>query len=140
VTTLPFHPVDQRPNGCYLACLASLTGLPLDVFPEPPPAGDCREECRWKNAVTDLLGQHGWAAVSLGSRIPLEGYAIGSGPSPRHEGADIWHSIVLLDGMPHFDPHPTRAMLGDSVPAEYELVIRVRPYRLPSSALEGPAT
>src|SRR5256885_15038996 len=32
----PFVGVDQRPDGCWFACIASLTGIALDEFPAPP--------------------------------------------------------------------------------------------------------
>lgn len=127
---MTFRPIDQEPDGCWVACLASITGIPLAEFPKPP-VGDGKDgwssesSCAYHNGAMAVLHRHGWTIAVLGTRVPVEGYAVASGPSPRLEGS--WHAVVWKDGAPLFDPHPSRSFLQGE-PGEFELVVRIRPF------------
>ena len=126
-------PVDQEPGGCWVACLASITGIALEEFPKPPAddgSGGWGTEagCDYHNGAMKTLHRHGWTVTDLGTRVPIEGYAVASGPSPRHVGGKVWHAVVWKDGEYLFDPHPSRAMLGGAEPEWFELVVRIRPF------------
>jgi hypothetical protein len=119
---MTFRPVDQEPGGCWVACFASITGISLEEFPKPPagygePSNEDR--CAYHNGAMTVLHRHGWTIAPIGTRVPIEGWAVASGPSPRNgeleaaSGRYIWHAVVWKDGACLYDPHPSRAMLGD---------------------------
>lgn len=117
--------VDQRPNGCTLACIATLTGIPLDEFPHPPEdAGDdWFESAENRNAIQGpmhtVLEKHGWFLCHLWKRVPV-GFAIAGGTSPR----GIPHSVVVKDGKLWHDPHPSRAgLVGE--PEGYDILVKL---------------
>ena len=103
--------VDQRPNGCWAACVATITGIPLDDLDQNIPA-DASEE--WFEAhATDLqndmvrkLRARGWRLDYIWRDVP-RGFAIASGKSPRL--ATVQHAVVVRDGCLWHDPHPSRA-------------------------------
>lgn len=115
-----FKGVDQTEDGCWFACIASLTGIPLGDFP-PPPA-DENGVSAVHNAVTKLLHAHGWQMHRLWTipdAVP-RGWAIAGGTSPRNR----MHSVVVYDGVMVWDPHPSRA--GLVTIEEYEILVPVR--------------
>lgn len=111
--------IDQNQDGCWPACIAMLTGIPLDELPHPMPEELRREEwSHFHNRVLSAMHGRGWTIAALGSRVPT-GYAIASGIGPR----DRNHAVVVLDGKLYHDPHPSRA--GLETVHEYEIVIRI---------------
>jgi hypothetical protein len=122
-----FCGVDQKPEGCWLACIASITGISLDAFPDVPArelTGD--EQCEIRNAVTRVLRANGWQLHHLWTNPPHgppapRGWAIAGGESPRHRP----HAVVAYDGRLIFDPHPSRAGLLET--DEYEVLVPMMP-------------
>jgi hypothetical protein len=115
----PFVGVDQKPDGCWFACIASLTGIPLDDFPDPP-TKDTESDVR--NVVTKVLHAHGWQLhrlYTIPDAVP-RGWAIAGGTSPRN----LAHAVVMYDGELVWDPHPSRA--GLAAIEEYEVLVPVR--------------
>ena len=124
--------VDQRTKSdCFLACIASLTGLPVSEMPQPPtsyenltsdgePTEEDREaEVQYGNAVRRHLRECGWLLLNAYSFAPA-GHSIASGPSPRNPR--IWHCVVYRDGELAHDPHSSRA--GIVSVEQYEIVVR----------------
>lgn len=120
---LPFVGIDQEPDGCWMACLASLTRIPLAEFPKVPGHELSREqESDLVNAVNRLLRSHGWQLHALWSHpeaIP-QGWALAGGPGPR--GLEHW--TVTYDGQLVWDPHPSR--LGLVSTTNYMVLIPTR--------------
>ena len=100
--------VDQQTKAdCWLACIASLTGLFAFEMPQPPTsyedltAGskpideDFKAEVLYGNAVLQYLREHGWLLLPTYKFAPA-GYSIASGPSPRNP--HIYHCVVYLAG------------------------------------------
>lgn len=115
-----FVGVNQKPNGCWMACLASLTGIPLDEFPDVPDDVQGRESSL-HNAVTVLLREHGWQLHRLWTTDTApRGWAISAGESPR----GLFHAVVVHDGALVWDPHPSRAGLKRM--EDYEVLIPMR--------------
>lgn len=115
----PLRLLDQQgPGDCFTACLASLTGIPLDDFPPPPEVRERATEVAYNNAIQALLIDRGWMKVTTWRRPPL-GYAIASGPSPRDPA--ILHCVIALNGEHVHDPHPDK--IGIGVVEEYEVLI-----------------
>ena len=111
--------VDQAgPHDCFTACLASLTGLPHNDFPDPPEVLEIDAERAYGKAVKAHLISNGWMMHGTGAHPP-KGYAVASGPSPRD--LRLWHCVVTKDGEMVHDPHPDKAGLKKAV--EYEVVI-----------------
>lgn len=128
-----WHSLPPAPNGepvwvdqpgedeCWIACMASLTGIPLGEFPQPPTDDrNAESETAYDTAVRAFLMERGWRLHTVRLDIP-EGYAIASGKSPRREG--FWHSVVYRDGVLAHDPHPDRTGLGGNPVDEYEILI-----------------
>ena len=117
-------PVTQQPNGCYAACIASITGIPLDAIPHPKDDDPLTSESwrLYRNGLVQFLKEHGWWLAFVpavdGWSAPT-GYSIASGPGPR--GYD--HACVALDGHIVWDPHPTGGGLVSV--GEYEVLIRL---------------
>ena len=115
--------VTQRPNGCWAACIATITGIPLDEFPELPDAA--RDEAWWdengtrlRNEITVVLRKHGWRKESTWTDAP-RGFAMAYGTSPRgHQ-----HGVVVLDGKLWHDPHPSQAGLLDV--QQFEILVPI---------------
>lgn len=118
-----FTPVDQTkfgaPEGnCLMACVASITGIPLEALDDLYTAEARAEGSHWWDVFTSALNRHGWHAVYLLAEdgvIP-RGYAVGSGVSPR----GLRHAVVVQDGAIVHDPHPSRAGV-EQVEAFYAL-------------------
>jgi hypothetical protein len=93
------------PHGnCLMACVASLTGVPLDALDDLYTAEQRTPDRHWWAVFTDALNAHGWhAAYVRQDGIVPAGYAIGSGVSPR----DLRHAVVVKDGKLAHDPHPS---------------------------------
>lgn len=131
-------PVDQTkfgaPHGnCLMACVASITGLPLGALDDLYTAEARTPDKHWWSVFTDALNRHGWHAaylVAADGLIP-RGYAVGSGVSPR----GLRHAVVVRDGALAHDPHPSRAGV-EEVEAFYVLfpVVPNRPTEEPSDA------
>jgi hypothetical protein len=103
--------VDQRPNGCWAACIATITGIPLDALDQSF-AADAGSEwfdengTNLYNDMQNKLRTHGWRLFHTYGAIP-RGYAIACGTSPR----ELYHAVVVKDGELWHDPHPSRAGL-----------------------------
>lgn len=123
--------VDMRSKSdCYLACIASLTGLAVEEMPQPPTSfeqltqsgeptqEDYEAEIQYENVLRSHLLHNGWYAVRLYGFVP-RGYSIACGPSPRN--SKISHCAVYKDGCLYHDPHPSRA--GISSELDYEVLI-----------------
>lgn len=113
--------VDQRGHSdCWIACLASLTGLPPESFPQPPEdlSADGAERMAYTNAVRRFLIERGWLLTTTWQHVPA-GYAIAGGPSPRNEDG---HAVVTHAGEVVHDPHPSRDGVAGPV-EEYEVLI-----------------
>ncbi len=93
-----------------MACLASLTRIPIEEFKvvSKEEYDALSEEdksnvgTRQHNENLQVLLKHGWTYTRGSSAKVPAGWSIGSGKSPR---GDWDHSIVCLDGKPFFDPH-----------------------------------
>lgn len=117
--------VDQEPNGCVAACLATITGVPLAAFPRVPDrALTSQEETDITNATTTVLVEHGWHRYSVWTRprgaVP-RGWAVAGGRGPR----GMSHSVVVYDGRLVWDPHTSRAGLLSV--DEYEILVPLMP-------------
>ena len=118
-----YKPVDQGDGECWIACLASLTGLPLENFPKPPDVRVAKsaDEVAFQNSVIRYLRAHRFRLVNLGLDRPA-GLAIATGVSPRAEpGSHLAHCVIVRDGIFEFDPHPSRAGLPQV--DEYEILV-----------------
>jgi len=116
-------PIIQKPNGCYAACIASITGIPLDEVPHPVESDFSPQAwCLYRNTLVRFLRYRGWwlAYIPVATEWgPPKGYAIISGNSPRGTG----HSCVALDGKIIHDPHPEGGGLVTT--EEYEVLIEL---------------
>lgn len=105
--------IDQRPNGCWAACVATITGISLDELDQNIPA-DASEDWFWEhktelhNDMVQKLRACGWR-LDCTYRDAPRGFAIASGKSPRLD--TVQHACVYLDGDLWHDPHPSRAGL-----------------------------
>lgn len=127
--------VMQRPNGCWAACISTLTGIPLDEFPAVP--DDAREEAWWdehgtrlRNEITAVLRKHGWRKESTWYDCP-RGFAMAYGQSPR--GFD--HAVVVKDGELWHDPHPEGGGILDV--QQYEILVPIIAGSLPRRHSNG---
>jgi hypothetical protein len=105
-----------------MACIASLTGIPLVEFPPVPDQMSPEQESEIHNSVNRLLRAHGWQLHRLWNwdeTVP-QGWAIAGGQSPR----GLSHSIIVYDGVLVWDPHPSRA--GLLTLEDYEILVPVR--------------
>lgn len=107
--------VDQRPNGCWAACIATITGIALDELDQgiPEDADDAWFNANRARLMNDMhlrLRQRGWFFAHLWKNAP-RGLAIAGGSSPR--GLAIGHAVVVKDGKLWHDPHPSRAGIVD---------------------------
>jgi hypothetical protein len=74
----------QEPDGCYAACVASITGIPLAEFPKAGRHDFSRAEwTEYHNAVIGKLKALGWWKAWLPAIYPPKGIAIAHGTSPR---------------------------------------------------------
>lgn len=108
---LTLTPVTQTRFGgdhgdCFAACVATITGVPLDQIPNFIEAG--RE---WFAVLWNWADETGWDVYSAHSKETLpNGPLIVTGPGARGFGhACVW--IGGPDGMIAWDPHPSRAGL-----------------------------
>lgn len=107
--------------GCWLTCLAMLTGLPLELleaFALPPTASE-RQFVQMYRQVNHYLSENGWRIAKLGPFQPA-GYAIASGPTPEF-GRHVEHSHVVRDGALWHDPSPLPIRVRRYT--EYEVVL-----------------
>lgn len=116
---------DQIPNGCLVACLAGLTGIPRERLERHVPADQSflNDDEKWKayyGAVIDELHAHGWAYVCTGGRIP-RGFSIGVGRGPN--GVD--HACIVYDGTLWHDPNAANGHAGVERFAYFELVVPI---------------
>ena len=92
------------------ACIATVTGIPLDKIPT---IAECKIACeqfpdKWVTWADVLFG---WLKdmnynVEHYPGLSGSGYQIGIGDSPRYDS----HAVVLFDGELFHDPHPAGGM------------------------------
>lgn len=112
-------PVIQKPNGCYSACVSSITGIPLEDLPQPTDEELTHEHWHaYNNRLHAVLRAKGWFKVYVAD-VPL-GFSIASGPGPR----ELEHSCVALDGEVVHDPHPDGG--GLVCITEYEVLVKTK--------------
>lgn len=118
--------IQQRPNGCYAACIASLIAIPLDELPHPDEGDFSREAwTEYRNTVNRFLRARGWWRAWIPGDTPPRGLAIAHGEGPR----GIGHCCVAKDGEIVMDPHPDG---GGLVGVEgYEVLVRCAPLDSP---------
>lgn len=103
------------------AALASILEIPLEDVPNFYDAGPT--EAHWHSALTSWLAGRGFGLLEVNVErsdsevLGLKGYAIASGPSPRHP--DIWHATVWKDGAIVHDPMPGGDPLGKVMSLEF---------------------
>lgn len=121
--------VDQRPFGCWAACIATLTGIDLDELPHPPVdvafevwSASVENRNRFRQQMHDALLRHGWFEGSIGTQAIPAGFALAGGMSPR----GLAHWVVVRDGQLWHDPHESGAGLVGDV-EEYCIIIRTAP-------------
>jgi hypothetical protein len=120
-TTPQLVRVDQTRFGrgegnCFAACIASITGLDLNLLTEQlGPGGGTwdgdvwvanPDEEHWFTRAERVLATLGWQISYDTAEVP-DGYAIYSGPAAR----GLLHSCVGIGGEVVHDPHPSRAGL-----------------------------
>jgi len=117
--------VDQRGDSdCWIACLSSLTGIDIALFPQPPALDRWKAEAvEYGNRVRRFVQQRGWLLMHVWRFVPT-GYAIAGGPSPR--GIEDGHAVVVRNGELVHDPHPSRSGLSGPI-EDYEFLIRIHP-------------
>lgn len=104
------HNPEAGINGdCFRACIASLLDLPIAEVPH-----FCNSET-WFTDTQRFLSEKGYDypggwEVSENPGIEtfagVDGYYIGSGPSPRFP--DAHHAVICKAGQVIFDPHPDK--------------------------------
>jgi hypothetical protein len=99
---------DQVPDGCWVACIAGITGLPHDELAAlvPKDIEAAYKSPDYHNAVNRYLRAHGWRLAYIGPDVPA-GFSVMSGKSPR----GLHHATIALDGALWHDPNPSRAGL-----------------------------
>ena len=94
-----------NPEGnCFEACIATITGIPLEEIPRYLSPDWFAEYRAW---LSNKDWHIAWWDVRAGSVPP--GLAIASGPSVR----GLSHSVVYLNGMFYHDPHPSGLGIGE---------------------------
>lgn len=117
--------VTQTRDNCWMAAVASILEIPLELIdfaPEdfigkPCPSGSPESEMH--NAINARLRALGWTTAHLGTRVP-RGWSVAVGPSPRNPED---HAVVAYNGVPVWDPHPSRAYTRDGLIKYYEVLI-----------------
>lgn len=117
-----FYQEEPRQYGdCVRAVLASLLDLPLSEVPHFLQDAD-GHAYEFYSAIEEFLGARGlemdWQRSLVYYWRPGDAdlFHFMSGPSPR--GLGIGHAVIGLNGVPFFDPHPSRAMLAGD-PAQW---------------------
>ena len=116
-------PVDQTKfsgpgsvGNCFPACVASITGIPLDEIPN-----FCERPEEWFADAMAWCALRGWAlSPENDDELPDGKPCIASGPGPRGKR----HSVVWMDGKMIHDSHPSRAGLVD-YPEEFETLTEI---------------
>jgi len=92
-----FHDKKAGTRGnCLSACIASIMEIDINDVPH------FHDEEDYHIALVDFIWSKDWDIYS--EEDPPPGYAIASGPSPRHEG--VSHAVVVKDGELVHDPFP----------------------------------
>lgn len=129
-------PVEQTkfgyPDGnCMMACVASITEIPLDELPDLRTEADLVGKSWWY-VSEKALAKNGWIIlwheVEVDKLIP-PGWSIANGDSPRgitnKDGSPVGHSVVVFDGELKHDPHPSDSGL-DGPPYSYYILIKAK--------------
>lgn len=99
--------IEQVPDGCWVACIAMITGLPHDNLIQyiPKTERNIAWEFYWRR-VKRYLKDHRWMLISTGKQIP-KGWSIMTGK--RTDGE--FHSVVAFDGKTKYDPDPAKIQI-----------------------------
>lgn len=105
-------------GNCLEAAIATVIGLqcadfPLDLVGHP------ESHPNWTSRLMAWLAERDWIMGEAFPNDPPAGLHVAVGPSPRKPGS---HAVVALNGVPIFDPHPTRAFFGDQ-PIKYFITL-----------------
>lgn len=92
-------------GNCQSACIATITGIPLDAIPNFTKLG--KTDLQRRQAMCEWLWAHGWGIVTFVAsdteiRRWYPGFVIAGGESAR----GIYHGVVYKDGELWHDPHP----------------------------------
>lgn len=103
-------PVDQDRFGvgegnCLAACVASLTGFPLQELTDEIAMSEAGGGSHWYDRFITTMHARGYNVRHDSDDPP--GYAIAFGPAIR----GVHHAVVALDGKVVHDPHFSRAGL-----------------------------
>lgn len=105
--TSMYDPETGSGGDCLAACIATITGLPIDEAS----AAIRAEDDYWWNDTVRFLKHHNWRIYHA---FPTEkgtapaGVSIMCGRSPR----EVSHATVAIDGVMVHDPHPSREGIG----------------------------
>lgn len=104
VTQTILHPDPQgRIGNCLQAAVASLLDLHLDDVPH------FAEHDDWMQRMVAWAKARGWTVYD---RQPNVSVAMGVAYGPSERG--VTHAVVVRNGEPVWDPHPSRAGLAKS--------------------------
>ena len=107
-------------GNCYAACISTITGIPFDSLKLTPEELEALDSTSLQTLMNRRMAEHGWWRVPMFQKVPV-GIAIAGGKSPR---GDYEHAVIVKDGRPYFDPHPSGAFV-ESID-NYEVLIPFR--------------
>ena len=111
----------KRKGDCLGACLSSLTGIPLSVFPL---YYDEEKEGDWNTQINVILKKYGYQIICFNFdkktleeiKVPI----IASGHSPNYK--DNYHAVLWQNNKILFDPsHSNKGLKGE--PRYYILIL-----------------
>lgn len=117
-------------GNCFMACVASITEIPLEELPNLYDDADQMGESWWEVTV-QALTERGWIIcwydTDGDSLLTPPGWAIANGLSPRGTLSDktderIRHSVVVFDGEMNHDPHPDCTWLDGPADGYYIMI------------------
>ncbi|MDD4971941.1 MAG: hypothetical protein PHT07_21145 [Paludibacter sp.] len=106
VTQRHLHkPEDGKHGDCWMACISTLTGIPMDELPDVNDPMNAEWSSYWVT-MWKFLQEKGFNLYceTVAQFKGNNEYCIASGKSPR---GDFYHAVVWNDGIAH-DPHPDR--------------------------------
>lgn len=116
----------QERGNCDLACLSTITGIPLEQIPR---YNEAMGDYGWHIQRNDFLRAHGFYIVTFSVealRYLPDSYCIAVGPSPR---GDWDHSVVGRIQQNKLslihDPHPAQAFFLGKAPKFVAILFRL---------------
>ncbi len=98
--------IKDETGNCYAACLSMVTGIPFDVLKVDWLFLVLDKTFILKERMKRILGDYGYKVTS--TQVKPVGISIAIGDSPRGN----WnHAILVKDGEPFFDPHPSNLFI-----------------------------